>query len=123
MMKSKEPSLLEFKYFLNFIHYKDWIEEKGSDIFIGDDDTDNIVLSSQIKLDNTTKCFIKIDKRYKEDKNNEKRHWNFCRFPHRRDYKYGWDINSSAGYLFLNVLFLVVNSMSLQKYIIHTLLK
>ena len=52
-----------------------------------------------MKLDNTTKYFIKIDKKYKEDKNNEKINQDFDRFPHRRDYKYGWDINVSAGHL------------------------
>ena len=64
--------MLEFKCLLKLFHYKDWIEEKGNEIFIGNDDTNNNALSSKMKLDNTTKYFIKIDKKYKEDKNNEK---------------------------------------------------
>ena len=44
---------------------------------------------------------MKIDKRYKEDKNNEKRNWDFGTFPHERDYKYGWDVNNSAEHLSL----------------------
>ena len=62
-MKSKIHSLSEF--------------EKGNDIFIGDNDTENISLSSKMKLDNTTKDFIKIDKRYKEDKINKKQKLGF----------------------------------------------
>ena len=86
-MKSKIHSLSEF--------------EKGNDIFIGDNDTENISISSKMKLDNTTKDVIKIDKRYKEDKNNEYRNWDFGKFPHGRDYKYGWDVTGSVEHISL----------------------
>ena len=76
-MKSKEPSSSELEPFLNLFHYKNWIEEKGNDIFVGDDDTDNIASSNKMELDNTTKDFIKIDKRYKEDKINKKQKLGF----------------------------------------------
>ena len=76
---------------MKLFHNKDWIEEKGEEIVIGD-----IVLSSKIKLDNITIGNVKVDKRFKQGKSNDKRNWDFDRFPYGRDYKYGWHNNGST---------------------------
>ena len=65
-------------------HNKNWVEEKGDEVVIGD-----IPVSNEKKLAKKSVGNNNIDKRFKEEKNNDKRNWDFDRFPYSRDYKYG----------------------------------
>ena len=47
------------------------------------------------KLANKSVGNNNIDKRYKEEKRNDKRNWDFGRFPYVRDYKYWWKNEST----------------------------
>ena len=63
---------------------KNWAEEEGAEVVIG-----NIPVSNENKLDNKSVGNNKIDQKFKEEKNNDKRNWDFNSFPYGRDYKYG----------------------------------
>ena len=61
--KENEPSLSEFKSYLDIFNSKNWVEEKGDELVI-----DNIPLSNENKLDNKSVGNNKIDQRFKEEK-------------------------------------------------------
>ena len=84
--KYNEPSLSNFKSYLEMFHNKNWVEEKGDEVVIG-----NITVPNENKLAYKFVVNNDIDKRYKEEKSNDKRNWDFDRFPYGRDYKYGWE--------------------------------
>ena len=52
-------------------------------------------------LDNITIGNIKVDKRFKQEKSNNKRNCDFARFPYGRDYKYRWHNNGLTEHLSL----------------------
>ena len=66
--KNNEPSLSNFKSYLEMFHSKNWLEEKGDEVVIGD-----IPVSNENKLANKSGGNNNIDKRYKEENNNDKR--------------------------------------------------
>ena len=81
--KNNEPSLSNFKSYLEFFHNKNWVEEKCNEVVIGDISFSNIKTLAN-------KCVVNnIDKIYKEEKITYKRNWDLYRFPYGRDYKYG----------------------------------
>ena len=81
--KYNEPSLSNFKSYLEFFHNKNWVEEKCNEVVIGDISFSNIKTLAN-------KCVVNnIDKIYKEEKITYKRNWDLYRFPYGRDYKYG----------------------------------
>ena len=65
--KENEPSLSEFKSYLDIFNSKNWVEEKGDELVI-----DNIPLSNENKLDNKSVGNNKIDQRFKEEKKLQK---------------------------------------------------
>ena len=72
-----EPSISNFKIFIDLFHNKSLLKKKG----------DEIVICGKVE---------KIDKRFKEEKVTEVKTWDFGRFPYGRDYKYGWNSNGST---------------------------
>ena len=66
--EDNEPSLSEFKSYLEMFHRRNWFEEKGDELVIGDS-----LVSNEKKLDNIYVGNNKIDQRFKKEKNNDKK--------------------------------------------------